>query len=257
MPAQAAHYSPTSTTEQAMMSCSSSSRLRTLRRSFVQEDQKPLLDIMLQYGNLSLTDRKLDSWIDSAAPQPHHIRVHKDKDTCVLDDSSSDHLSRRVSCLSKRRNRLSRSWSGNICMIQQDSLIDVLPKAAGDVTGRHKRSKPRRASGDAATLIAMRRGRNPRPKDVLVEGDLQTVRKVVLEKKLLRRPLIPNYMKYNHDDNDSTGLLAEILRTQQQQDDADKKHHAPPHRRGVLRSNSLNSAVLLSKRHLSVMPSSA
>jgi hypothetical protein len=192
-----------------------SSHLGNLRRSFLRHhlEQRPMVE-MLQYGSVTLIHNKLDSWIDEK-PASHNFSVlpvtSHDGTTGVivkLDDASHDHLSRRVMSLSKRRSKLARSWSGNIGLIQKDSLIDILPskqldhptdgdEGHHDGTGRYgsskqRRSKPRRVSGHG---------------NVLLDGGNQAVRKAILESKLSQRPLLAN-----HDELDSTQLVKEITR---------------------------------------------
>lgn len=180
--------------------------LREVRCNFVQHKLEALsaLDI-LQYGTVTLIDKKLDSWIDGK-PELASYTWTEDHQMLKLDH---DHLQCRKERLAKQRSKLQRSWSGNISMIQRDSLIDVLPKTTSDVTGQHnKRTKPRRISSDDHIVLRS----DVKSMDAMeADGDIQTVRKVVLERKLANRPLLPQPQTEYREE----GLFRELRSLQQ------------------------------------------
>lgn len=313
----------------------SRTKLRAVRsRSFIQKlENRPEVEL-LQYGTVTLIHKKLDSWIDGAKPPElyhHYSWKHNSasgsaaaagEDVMTLDDSDCDHLMRRVQKLTKQRGRLARSWSGNINMIQRDSMIDAAPhgnwcraqNSNPTVVKKTHRTKPRRFSGDGANHLFQKQSSTRscgsctsstsgthdltvspdhsnsssteepqdahiahcgiRVKDVLLDNDIQTVRKVVLEKKLWSRPVIPD------PDVLGEGLVQEILK---RKDELQKEvppyhkavttgsspiptrrhkkfldHSSSPRRGGVQRSTSLNGANLMGGlRHTFIMPLSA
>jgi hypothetical protein len=215
--------------------------LRDLRRkSLIQKLEKRPEVEMLQYGNITLIHKKLDSWIDS--------KPDLETFTCWTDDHQMmklehDHLKCRKQRLSKQRGKLARSWSGNIHLIQRDSMIDIAPKAA-TMASFKKRTKPRRVSSHEAVL----KQNAVRPKDVLLDGDIQAVRKATLEKKLSTRPMLPNAQDYQEE------LLNEIKLRQSRQ--PQKSINAKPcPSRIVRRHMSLDRAI--SPPRALIMPQSA
>lgn len=164
--------------------------LREIRcKGFIQKlENRPVVE-MLQYGNVTLIHKKLDSWIDSKPDLEAYTCWTEDHQMLKLEH---DHLKCRKQRLSKKRGKLERSWSGNIQLIQRDSMIDMLPKAAALQQVGKKRSKPRRVGTDDNSVVR----HTVRAKDVLLDGDIQSVRKVILEKKLCNRPMLPNAQEY-------------------------------------------------------------
>ena len=182
-------------------------KLRQLRRSFSQSKCTAEAETMelLHYGSVTLIHKKLDSWIDSKPPDLHNKFTCQD-DVFTVEDSKSDHKQQRVDRMTKKKGRLARTWSGSMCRLPRSaspsatSLIDSHPNKA-PVTDE-KRTKPRRISGDGGPCC---RNNSIDAKEVLVDKDVQCVCKVILESKLLGRPLIPDCA-----DHQSEGLVAEI-----------------------------------------------
>ena len=81
-------------------------------------------------------------------------------------------------------------------------MIDALPKSALAVSheASKKRVKPRRVSSHRHLVDP----HTVHPKDVLLDGDIQTVRKMLLEQKLSSRPMLPNAQDYQE------GLYTEL-----------------------------------------------
>lgn len=181
-------------------------KLREIRRSLSQRKCSAEAGTveLLHYGTVTLIHKKLDSWIDSKPPDLHNKFTCQD-DVLTVEDSKSDHKQQRLDRMTKK-GRLARTWSGSMTRLPRNaspsttSLIDSHPKKVPFT--QDKRTKPRRISGDGRPACSHN---SIGAKELLVDKDIRCVCKVVLENKLLGRPLIPDCV-----DHKSEGLVAEI-----------------------------------------------
>lgn len=180
-------------------------RIYSLKRCLSKKlkERKPVS--FMQYGSITLidtvADHKLDSQIDGY-PAIRPASSWDQNDVPTVDDDDHEHFQKRVHSLrrnlsKKMKNRpknLHLERFGDITLINRDSLIESLPQKTSAALGP-KRTKPRKYRNNTRSF---QRADSFRAKEILLDGDIQSIRKCVLERKLQMRPRVVDNVEDCH-----------------------------------------------------------